>query len=273
MKKSILAIVIVIALTALLVHHSPGSASTSECFAPQRSDGIILGLDLVGGSEITYQAVVPEGTEGVDDGMESVAVSMLRQRCDNLGYTEAERLSLRRRRRLSSRYQTCTTPKSAVQQLGTTAVVEFRRRRRHRLAGAAATSSRPPNVCTARSTSPALATLLHPACLHGRGHGRSSSKRPRPSPAAPASDNYLSITMDGDIRSPLRTVDKSKYAETGINSDTAIITHGQSNATADVASYLANIISAGAAAVLRMECVKLQTGRRHAWAKRAWTRA
>ena len=66
--------------------------------------------------------------------------------------------------------------------------------------------------------------------------------------------NYLSIQMDGEeISAPM--VD-TKYASTGIDSDSAIITLGNS-ADADSASYLANIIAAGQLP-FTLDCVKLQ---------------
>ncbi len=51
---------------------------------------IRLGLDLAGGSSITYQAFVPEGESGVvdRDGMDSV-LEVMRSRLDNAGFTEA----------------------------------------------------------------------------------------------------------------------------------------------------------------------------------------
>ncbi len=51
---------------------------------------IRLGLDLAGGSSITYQAFVPEGESGEvnRDGMDSV-LEVMRSRLDNAGFTEA----------------------------------------------------------------------------------------------------------------------------------------------------------------------------------------
>ena len=69
------------------------------------------------------------------------------------------------------------------------------------------------------------------------------------------SDNYLDIVMDNEsISQPY--VSKTEYAATGINSDSAVITLGN-NATAENASYLANIISAGQLP-FSLECVKLE---------------
>ena len=123
MKKSIIAIVVVIALTALLVMTALIGLDIGIVSLPSVQDGIVLGLDLVGGSEITYDAVVPEDATDVDAGM-NVAVTMLRQRCDNLGYTEAN-VYRSGERQVVVEIPNVDNPEEAVQQLGTTAVVEF----------------------------------------------------------------------------------------------------------------------------------------------------
>ena len=60
---------------------------------PDVRNGVVLGLDLVGGAEITYEADLEESdnvsAEELSSGMEA-ARTMLRQRLTTLGYTEAE---------------------------------------------------------------------------------------------------------------------------------------------------------------------------------------
>ena len=59
---------------------------------PSAQNGVVLGLDLVGGAEITYEADLEDSNisaEELSDGMKS-AQTMLRQRLTNLGYTEAD---------------------------------------------------------------------------------------------------------------------------------------------------------------------------------------
>ena len=249
MKKSILAIVIVIALTALLVLTALAGLDVGVFSLPSVSDGIILGLDLVGGSEITYQAVVPEGTEGVDDGM-NVAVSMLRQRCDNLGYTEAN-VYRSGATQIVVEIPNVSHPEEAVQQLGTTAVVRFEDADGTVwLEGSDIASAK----CMYGQVSEAGAASYY-IQLSFTDEGRKKFVEATKAVASrTGSDNYLSITLDGtQISAP--TVDKS-YAETGINSDTAVITMGNPNVT-DV-QYLANIISSGALP-FALENSKLQT--------------
>lgn len=71
---------------------------------PNVKDGVVLGLDLVGGAEITYEADL-EGAdvsaEELSEGMKA-AQTMLRERLTTFGYTEADvylsgRRSCRRR--------------------------------------------------------------------------------------------------------------------------------------------------------------------------------
>ena len=87
MKKGIIQFLIVILVVGALVYAA--LCGVGGVIKPVR-EGVVLGLDLVGGSEITYEAVVPEtlSASELQSGME-VARTMLQQRLDFLGYTEA----------------------------------------------------------------------------------------------------------------------------------------------------------------------------------------
>jgi L-serine deaminase len=91
MKKSIITYVVVIALIALMACTAAFGLDLGFVKIPSLERGVTLGLDLVGGSEITYEAVIPSGTSDADvsNGMAS-AVTMLRQRLDSLGYSEED---------------------------------------------------------------------------------------------------------------------------------------------------------------------------------------
>ena len=88
--------------------------------------GITLGLDLVGGSEIVYQAEIPDDMPASDisSGM-ATAQTMLRQRLNSLGYTEAN-VYLSGSDSIVVEIPNVDDPEEAVQMLGTTAVIEFR---------------------------------------------------------------------------------------------------------------------------------------------------
>ena len=90
MKKSIITYVVVIALIVLLAFTAVFGLDLGFAKIPSVEDGVTLGLDLVGGSEITYQADIPDGTSDADvEAGISSAITMLRQRLDSLGYSEA----------------------------------------------------------------------------------------------------------------------------------------------------------------------------------------
>lgn len=83
--------------------------------------GVTKGLDLVGGSYIVYEADV-EGTPAPED--MSVVKSMMRNRLDSLGYTEAT-VALSGDNRIAIEIPSITNPEEAVQKLGSTAKLFF----------------------------------------------------------------------------------------------------------------------------------------------------
>lgn len=88
-------------------------------------NGIRLGLDLVGGSRIVYEAVLPEGYDmgNLADDMQT-AQAMIRQRLTSQGFTEAT-VALSGDNRLTVEIPQITNPEEAVQTLGTTAQLLF----------------------------------------------------------------------------------------------------------------------------------------------------
>ncbi len=246
MKRSVTTLVIVVVLTAALLF-------TAFCgigsFIQPTKDGIVLGLDLVGGSEITYEAVVPVGAQDVDEGMNS-AISMLRQRLDALGYTEANAYKSGDRQ-IVVEIPAVSDPEEAVQKLGSTAVVTFKDADdKVWIDGNDIEKAYYEYSATDESGVP-----HHHVVLTFTSTGRSKFIEATKSVASrTGGDNYLSIYLDEDeISTPM--VD-SEYASTGINSESAIITLGD-NAKAEDATYLANLISAGQMP-FSLECVKLQ---------------
>ena len=249
MKKSVISVALIFALTALFVVTALCGLNLGFVKIDSVRDGVPLGLDLVGGAEITYEATGATDEE-IADGMES-AVAMLRQRCNDLGYTEAN-VYRAGTQQIVVELPDVSDLESAVQDLGTTAVIEFRDADGTVwLSGSdikKATYEYGPVDNSGLST--------HHVKLEFTAEGAEKFTAATKAVASRSgTDNYLDIVMDGEsISRPY--VDKSQYASTGINSDTAIITLG-SNATADAASYLASIITAGQLP-FSMECVKLQ---------------
>ena len=126
MKKSIITYVIVIALIALMACTAAFGLDLGFVKIPSLEQGVTLGLDLVGGSEITHEAVIPAGTSDseVSSGM-SAAITMLRQRLDSLGYSEAT-VTKQGDDQIVVDIPAVDNPEEAAAQIGTTAVVEFR---------------------------------------------------------------------------------------------------------------------------------------------------
>lgn len=248
MKRSVLTLLIVVVLTAALLYAAIFGIGTA---VPSVRDGIVLGLDLVGGSEITYEAVVPEGTSAADlaDGMNS-AIAMLRQRLDALGYTEANAY-LSGDRQIVVEIPAVTDPEEAVQKLGSTAVVTFEDADDTEWI----TGTDIDKAYYEYSATDATGIAQHHVVLTFTSEGRSKFVEATKTVAGRTDgNNYLSICLDGEVISS--PVVSSEYASTGIDSDSAIISLG-TNASADEATYLANIISAGQLP-FNLECVKLQ---------------
>ena len=88
-------------------------------------NGIRLGLDLVGGSRIVYEAEIPNGYDqsNLADDMNSVQ-KVIRQRLTDKGFTEAT-VSLSGENRVTVEIPQITNPEEAVQTLGTTAQLTF----------------------------------------------------------------------------------------------------------------------------------------------------
>ena len=243
MKRSIITLVVVVLLIALFVY-------TALCgigsIIPSVSDGVVLGLDLVGGSEITYEAVIPEGTGSADmeTGMKS-AIAMLRQRLDALGYTEAN-VYQAGDKQIVVEIPNIDDPEQAVQSLGTTAIVTFTDADgKEWITGSDIDSAYYEYSATDNTGVP-----THHVVLKFTDEGRQKFAEATAAVAARTDGkNYLAITMDGETIS-------SPYVQSRIDSDSAVITLGQ-NPTAEYATYLANIITAGQLP-FNLECVRLQ---------------
>ena len=245
MRKSVITLVIILALTALLLVAALNGIGS---IIPRTQDGIVLGLDLVGGSEITYEAQVTDGTGDLAEGMNS-AIAMLRQRLDALGYTEANAYQAGDRQ-IVVEIPSITDPEEAVQKLGATAVVTFEDADGKEWI----TGTDIDKAYYEYSATDETGIAHHHVVLTFTPAGQKKFVEATKTVASRAAgSNYLSICLDGEaISSPSVG---SEYASTGINSDSAIITMG--NATAEDATYLANIISAGQMP-FDLECVKLQ---------------
>lgn len=245
MKKSIITYVVVIALIALMACTAAFGLDLGFCEIPSLEDGVTLGLDLVGGSEITYEAMIPEETASADvsNGMSS-AITMLRQRLDSLGYSEAT-VTKQGESQIVVDIPAVKNPEEAAAQIGTTAVVEFRTSDYDEEAGTGMVLTGT-GIKSAKAEYSAIdesGIQQWHVVLEFTAEGQKQfTEMTKAAAGMTAGKNYVGIYLDDTMISQ-PGVD-AKFASTGIDSDTAIITLG-SDTTSEYATYLADIISAG----------------------------
>ncbi len=239
--KGILTFAVVILIIALLIFSWFFGLNLGIFKIDPVSQGITLGLDLVGGSEITYEAegIDALSAEELSSGMD-VAVTMLRQRLNSLGYTEAN-VYTQGSTRIVCEIPNVDDPEEAVQMLGTTAVIEFRDCDGNVILDGSdikeASASYGPIDETGIN---AYYVYLQ---LNQSGYEKFKEGTKNVANKANESDRYVAIVMDEEIISA-PFVDKAKFGVTGIDSDTPMITLG-TDSTLEYAKYLAEIISAG----------------------------
>ena len=232
MKKAVITLLLVIIVVAglfFLALHGAGSV-----VQPVR-EGVVLGLDLVGGSEITYEAQIDDDLDSgsVAEGME-VARTMMQQRLDALGYTEAT-CYISGERRLVVEIPAVEDPEKAVKELGATAVVNFvDADGKVWLTGNDITDADYENSPTDNTG------INHPhVVLKLNDEGRTKLKEASQSVLSRSDGQaYLAIEMDdAEISKP--------YVSEVLDTDSVIITIGSNESPEEYARYLANIISAG----------------------------
>ncbi len=240
MKKTILSIGIVVLIIAILIFGVFFGFNLGVVNIEPLRDGISLGLDLVGGSEITYEAVVPEGISESElkQSMEAVQ-TMLRQRLNSMGYTEAS-VVLSGDRGVNVSIPNVSNPEQALQMLGSTAIIEFRD-----YTGRAIITGEDIESATAayRATdSTGVYEYIVSLKLTPEGQAKFRDGTREVASLSDSEKRYISIVLDEEIiSSPLVS---EEYAATGIDTDSPIIQLGDSS-NVDYASYLAGIINSG----------------------------
>lgn len=199
------------------------------------TNGIRRGLDLVGGSSITFEADLPEGYDmsNIESDMD-IVVDIMRTRLTAEGYTEAQ-VSKQGDNRVNIEIPQIKNPEEAVQLLGATAQLSF--------ADADGTV-----WLTGSDIEKATAEYgqLSQAALHPEHYVALKLKSDARAKFAAATamisvrkdvnTRFLAIMLDNDI------VSAPGVSET-INSDSCTISGG--NFTAESAARLANLINSG----------------------------
>ena len=207
---------------------------------PNVKDGVVLGLDLVGGAEITYEADL-EGAdvsaEELSEGMKA-AQTMLRERLTTFGYTEAD-VYLSGDDRVVVAIPNIDDPEEAVQMLGSTAKVTFVDADGNVILTGDDLTGASMAYGDVDNTGFNVYYVNVDLSTEGQKKFTEATKQ-----VASRTDgrNYISIMMDDEVISA-PYVD-AKYASTGINSEHVSITLG-SNATQESASRLAGLIASG----------------------------
>ncbi len=240
MKRTVITVAALVVVLAIFIFTTFFGFTIGSLEIPPLQEGITLGLDLVGGSEITYEADVPAGMSGdeFNDGMET-AVTMLRQRLNTLGYTEAN-VYRSGSNRIVLEIPNVDDPEEAVQMLGTTAVIEFRDYQGNVILDGKQIESATAAYGPVDNTG--VSQFFVQLNLNEEGRQRFKEGTRIAAGLESSGNNYVAIVMDDDVISSPSV--KSEYATTGIDTATPIITLG-GDASSEYAQYLASIISAG----------------------------
>lgn len=241
MKKSILSFVAVLAVIALLCCTAAFGITVGPVSIPSVLDeenGIRRGLDLVGGSSITFEAVLEDGydTANLTTDMASVQ-AMLQKRLDSLGYTEAT-VELVGDNRVKVDIPAINDPAEAVSVLGATAQLQFVDADGNVILDGSDIKS-----ATSGYGKLSESDMVSQHYVEVTFQEDAVDKWTEATKAAANADsdkNYISIQMDGsELSKP--SVD-SKYASTGITGDTCVIS---GSFDADSAKTLAEQINIG----------------------------
>ena len=240
MKKVILRIGAVVIFIALLLFAVFYGLNLGLVHIEALQDGITLGLDLVGGSEITYEAVVPDEMDAAElrQAMDSVQ-TMLRERLNSLGYTEAT-IVLSGDRSVTVSIPNVSNPEQAVQMLGTTAVISF-----EKYTGEAIITGEDIESATAAYLPSGTGGVYeYVVSLKLTPEGREKFREGTKEVAALTDESirWIAIVLDENVISA-PTV-KAEYASTGIDTDEPIIELGDGG-DLEYATYLASIINSG----------------------------
>ena len=233
----LIAIILVIVLSAWTIFNGLNLGIVK---VPSAQNGVVLGLDLVGGAEITYEADLEDANlsaEELSNGMKA-AQTMLRQRLTNLGYTEAD-VVLSGTDRIIVSIPNVDDPEQAVQLLGSTAKVTFTDAENNviltgdDLTGASMAYGDPNNT--------GFSQYYVDVALSSEGQ-KKFTQATKEVASRTDGKNYIAIIMDDNAISTPSV--GSEYATTGINSEHVSITLGN-NATQEYASQLAGLIASG----------------------------
>ena len=235
MGKSIAKLLIVLLLIAAVVFAAFGSYTifgVTQKGAFEGDISIKQGLDLVGGSVITFEAEA----DSVTAEQMATVISVMRKRLDSANYTEAV-VSTQGEKRVRIEIPAVSNPDEAIALLGQTAQLQFVDADGNVVLNGSDVKSAKKLYGQLSQTSNAENYVELVLNESGIPKFTEATKK-----AASAEDgkNYIAIMLDETVVSAPSV--SSEYASTGINSETAVIS---GDFTAESAAELANLISAG----------------------------
>lgn len=241
MKKSIasfIAVMLVIVLLGLAAVMGFSVGKTTVIPSVFSTEGIRRGLDLVGGSSITYEANLPENYDmtKLESDMKT-AQAMLRARLDAQGFTEAT-LTLQGDRRITVEIPSIKNPEEAVQTLGKTAQLKFVDADGNEILSG--TDVKKASARFGATTQGGMEQNYVELEFNAEAVSKWAEATKKAAQQAATGKNFIAILMDNDVVESASV--SSEYATTGINSDTCVIS-GQF--TAETAGQLANLINIG----------------------------
>ena len=232
MKRSAIKLTLVTLIIICLVSIAYFGISAINLPGVFDDDGIVLGLDLAGGSTIVYRATAEGGGRPSADEMNAVK-AMLQARLDMLQYTEAT-VQISDGELFRLEIPGISNPEEAVQMLGASAVLEFRDADGEViLTGKDVKKSMPQyGDPTGTGMSPQHFISLE---FSDEGAGIFYEATAAAANRKSEGKNYISIYLDGkELMSP--------SVEKAIDGGSCIITGGYSRETAE---YYAHIITSG----------------------------
>lgn len=241
MKKGMISFIAVLLVIVLLCLTAIFGLNLGPIHIPSVLDeenGIRRGLDLVGGSSITFEAALPEdyNTENLGSDMASVQ-AMMTKRLDALGYTEAT-VTLSGDRRIVIEIPAINDPEEAVEVLGATAQLTFE----DAAGNVILTGS---DIVKAQAgygqlSSASLGSEHYIEVTFAENAVEKWTEATKKAANAATGENIISIRLDDSVLSEPAV--GSEYAETGITGDTCVIS---GSFDAESAKLLAEQINIG----------------------------
>ncbi len=241
MKKSIISFIAVLLVIVILCLTAAFGLNLGPVSIPSVLDeenGIRRGLDLVGGSSITFEAVLPDGyqSENLSSDMASVQ-AMMTKRLDALGYTEAT-VTLSGDKRIVIEIPAINDPEEAVKVLGATAQLTFEDADGNVILTGSDIVKAQAGYGQLSQTS--LGSQHYVEVTFAEDAVEKWTEATKKAANAESGKNIISIRLDDSVLSEPGV--GSEYAETGITGDTCVIS---GSFDADSAKLLAEQINIG----------------------------